>query len=119
MKRGGPLQRRSALARRARLKPMSDKRRAVSVARRAFVSRVLAARPMCEAAKRIASVDDEHACGRDSVDVHEVKTRGRGGDILDEANVLALCRACHDWIHAHPATSLRVGLLASSWSADE
>ena len=34
-----------------------------------------------------------------AVDVHEKLTRARGGSIVDEANVVALCRQCHDDIH--------------------
>lgn len=116
VKRSGTIERRSALARRTRLRPMSEKRRAMLDERRAFVASVLQERPRCEAGEPIGTCDGKHRCARDSVDVHEVKTRARGGSILDADNVIAVCRRCHDWIHANPAASLRLGLLASSWS---
>lgn len=47
-------------------------------------------------------------------DVHEPLTRARGGSILDPANALAVCRPCHDWIHANPAEATALGLLRPS-----
>ncbi len=50
-----------------------------------------------------------------AVDVHEIKSRARGGSITDRKNLLRLCRKCHDWVTQHPAEALRDGFLASSW----
>lgn len=77
--------------------------------RRAFVARILRQRPDCEA--RIIGT-----CTGASVDVHEVLRRSAGGDILDDANVKALCRACHQWTHTHPREARRLGLLASRFA---
>jgi 5-methylcytosine-specific restriction endonuclease McrA len=86
---------------------VSQRRRRIERERRQLVAEVLAARPRCQ-----AQLD---GCTLRSVDVHEVKTRGRGGSILDPANVLALCRSCHDWVTEHPAEAVELGLMAHSW----
>lgn len=107
LKQGKPLQRNTPL------RPVSKKREKINRARRELVAGLLAARPRCEARTLIFPVDDKHRCDLWSCDIHEVVTRARGGDILDPDNCRAICRACHDWIHAHPADATRVGLLAS------
>jgi hypothetical protein len=47
--------------------------------------------------------------------VHELKSRARGGSILDEDNLAALCRECHDFVTQHPAQALEEGWARSSW----
>lgn len=77
--------------------------------RRDFVARILKERPFCEACS-------PH--GRRptwAVQVHEIKTRAMGGDILDETNVLAVCGICHSQIHDNPEESRRLGLLGSRY----
>jgi 5-methylcytosine-specific restriction protein A len=74
--------------------------------RRRLVARLLDERPVCQ------------RCGRArSVDVHELKSRARGGSILDESNCVALCRACHDFVTTHPADAEAEGFLLPSWAA--
>lgn len=72
----------------------------------------------CEAFERIWSVDRE--AGKDcrlwGSDVHEIKTRGRGGSILELSNVFFVCRPCHRWIGDHPLLAEKVGLLLPSWT---
>lgn len=83
--------------------------------RRDFVERILRERPLCEACPVIGAVRGfpvTHA----SADVHEIKTRAMGGDVLDEKNVLAVCRWSHGWIHSHPAKARRLGLLGSRYN---
>lgn len=65
----------------------------------------------CQVIMLIQQVDPVHRCGLKVVDVHELHTRGRGGDILDDGNCVAVCRPCHDWIHAHPTQAGELGLL--------
>ena len=48
-------------------------------------------------------------------DVHEILTRGRGGSIISEDNVLALCRTCHHFITNEPAWAKENGFVVS-WS---
>lgn len=50
-----------------------------------------------------------------ATDLHEVKTRARGGSILDEENIRVLCRPCHSWITEHPAEAKQQGWLKNSW----
>lgn len=112
MKRGGPLA------------PRSEKMKAKYAGsgavegRRAFVARILAERPACQACPRIAAIDWAVAarCGRRSVDVHELLARSAGGSILDDANVLAVCRSAHDWIGDHPLEALALGLRLSRYA---
>lgn len=44
-----------------------------------------------------------------SCDVHHRFKRGKF--YLDESTWMAVCRPCHDWIHAHPSEARTLGLL--------
>jgi hypothetical protein len=55
-------------------------------------------------------------CARLPCDVHELLARSAGGSILDDKNVLAVCRRCHDWIGAHPKEALALGLRRSRYA---
>lgn len=48
-------------------------------------------------------------------DLHEILTRARGGSITDPANLLHVCRPCHDWITANPRPAAELGLVRWSW----
>ena len=50
-----------------------------------------------------------------SQDVHEVKSRARGGSITDIKNLRCLCRPCHNWITSHPEEAHAQGWLKWSW----
>ena len=104
-----PLERKTPLVRRTPLRAVSSKRRKVNRLRRDMVRRELTKRPRCEAGHLTPA-----PCGGRSVDIHEPLTRARGGSILDAANTVAVCRACHDWIHSNPESATRIGLLASN-----
>jgi hypothetical protein len=67
--------------------------------------KVLQARPRCE---RCLDAPSEH--------VHEIRSRARGGSALDVENMVALCLACHQWVHAHPKQAADAGLSKWSWS---
>lgn len=126
MKRGEPLKRKTPLRARSRLKadpakalrrttriaPRSLKRQRVMVERRALVAALLEANPVCQALIR-------GVCQGRAVDVHERLTRARAGDanaaILDPANCCTVCRACHDWVGAHPVQAQAMGLVRWSW----
>lgn len=104
--------------------------------RYAFNQRILAARPWCEAGERIGR-HYEHAGKRDcrkvahepnpryvwtrcamrSEDVHEILARSAGGSIVEDGNVLAVCRACHTWIGDHPREATALGLRKSRYPA--
>lgn len=99
---------------------MSAKRRELAKERRAFVAKVLAMYPLCQATVPLLDagfVDAARRCAGPSCDVHEVKSRARGGSIVDETNVLALCRPCHSWVTEHPLEAIEAGLAAHSWDA--
>lgn len=83
----------------------SPKMEKVYVERRKLVARLLGERPMCE------------RCGFSmSTEIHEVKSRARGGSILDEANCRALCHDCHTYITEHPRQAEAEGFSVPSWS---
>lgn len=116
MKRSGPLKRSTELKRNTPLRSQSKKRVKEQRQRRQLVRTQLEQRPYCEASQRIAQIDRKHICSRQSVDIHEPKMRSRGGSFLDVDNTISVCRACHDWIHANPASAEMTGLLKHSWS---
>ena len=94
---------------RSPLNPVSKKRQKLNVARRIFVKRILEERSNCEA--QIPGV-----CSNWATDVHEIMTRARGGSLLDEFNVLALCRRCHSFITENPAFAQEHGFIVHSWA---
>lgn len=82
----------------------SRRQRQYQAERIPLVRQLLEERPVCQRCYR-----------QRSVDVHEVKSRARGGSIVDEANLVCLCRACHDLITRSPAEAQRRGWLKHSW----
>lgn len=76
--------------------------------RRVFVERILRERPICQC----TSICSFAA----ATDVHEMLRRSAGGSITDDANVLAVCRRCHTWIHANPAQAIALGYLKSRYA---
>lgn len=81
---------------------------------------LLAERPACEACGVFASYDNQALfIQRRSVDIHEVKRRSRGGDILDESILVAVCRPCHRRIGYEPALAELLGLEVPSWATPE
>jgi hypothetical protein len=68
---------------------------------------------------RIKMLDQMPLCERCqsvyATDLHEVKTRARGGSILDEENIRVLCRPCHSWVTTNPAQATADGWLKNSW----
>lgn len=121
------------------MKRRSDRMRAIYAGddehegRAAFVARILKERPKCEAGEKIGAYLMQLASGQmtslgqfrwrectvESVDVHELAKRSHTGSkrkreiLTDEANVLAVCRACHDWIETHGKEARALGLAKS------
>jgi hypothetical protein len=59
------------------------------------------------------------SCTRHATDVHELKSRARGGDWLyDETNMIALCRSCHSFITQNPAWAEANGFAIPSWGEE-
>ena len=107
------LRRATGLSRSTPIRPRSRKLAKVyRDVRVPLVRRLLAERPACEA--RFSPICD----GR-STDCHERQTRAMLGSIVDEANVICLCRPCHDRVHAKPAAARKAGLLGSRWCHDD
>lgn len=73
-------------------------------ARRKLRKQMLGQMPLCEKCQQAYATD-----------LHEVKTRARGGSILDPENIVVLCRPCHSWITTNPTQAKEQGWLKNSW----
>jgi hypothetical protein len=105
---------------RSPLNKRSKKREEIYKLRRPLVQRLLTEKPWCEACPIFAVIDGKATYKRiPSMDVHEVISRGRGGSILDERNLMCLCRPCHNRITTHPAEGESVGALLPSWATGD
>lgn len=94
----------------------SKKKEAEYRLRRPFVARILSERPFCEACPKFAEHDNLSTyIRRKSSDVHELIRRSQGGSILDEDNVLAVCRPCHTRIGNYPQLAFDLGLAKHGW----
>lgn len=79
--------------------------------RRPLVKRLLEEKPWCEACPVFAEYENLATYQRrQSVDVHEIVRRSQGGSILDEANLMCVCRQCHSRIGNEPALAFSLGL---------
>ena len=84
--------------------------------RRPLVARLLEERPLCEACQVFAEHDEKNTYRRNaSMDVHELVRRSQGGSILDEANLMCVCRPCHTRIGNNPQLAFDLGLSKHSW----
>ena len=88
----------------------SKKMEKTYIERRKLVRWLLTKVTRCEARSGV--------CTGQPVDVHERLTRARGGSILDEANCMAVCRACHSYIHDNPKWATEQGFLISRYKID-
>lgn len=89
----------------------SAKKEAEYVLRRPLVARLLAERPWCEACPKFAAHDNLMVyIRRPSVDVHELVRRSQGGSILEESNLMCVCRECHRRIGNEPQLAFDLGL---------
>mgnify|MGYP006280311551 CR=1 FL=1 len=94
----------------------SKKKEAEYRLRRPLVARLLNERPYCEACPVFAEYDGKVIYTRQkSVDIHELKRRSQGGSILDEDNLLSVCRSCHSRIGNNPALAFELGLAKHGW----
>lgn len=98
------------------LRKRSKKMEDVYIERRKFVERILKERMLCEACRVFAQHDGKTVFNQHlSRDVHEIVRRSQGGSILDEKNVLAVCRPCHYRITVNPKLAFDLGLAKRSW----
>lgn len=94
----------------------SKKKEAEYRLRRPLVARLLGERPWCEACPVFAAHDGKVTyVRRPSVDVHELVRRSQMGSILDEENLLCVCRECHRRIGNHPQLAFDLGLAKHGW----
>jgi 5-methylcytosine-specific restriction endonuclease McrA len=86
------------------------------IERREFVVKILQQFPLCQACKVFATHDGKGSFVHNaSMDVHELVRRSQGGSILDEANVIAVCRPCHSRIGNEPKLAFDLGLAKHAW----
>jgi hypothetical protein len=126
MARGGPLERRAAPLprtaepeRRAQLVatgPIRPSAASRTRARAVFAARALVLRAMFEEDPWCRARIDGVCTGL-AEDGHEPLLRSRGGDPTDPANIVLLCRKCHDHAHANPRVAEALGLMRHSWDA--
>ncbi len=107
LRRRKPLKRRYALAQVTPLRPRSRKTAVLSRTRRELVAALLEERPWCE-------IQFDGCQGR-AVDVDEIKSRARGGSILDESNLQTACRFCNGHKEDQPIDAVRRGVARHSW----
>jgi 5-methylcytosine-specific restriction endonuclease McrA len=94
----------------------SAKKEAEYRLRRPLVARLLEERPWCEACPVFAEHDAVVTYSRrPSQDIHEIVRRSQGGSILDEKNLLAVCRPCHTRIGNYPQLAFDLGLARRGW----
>lgn len=112
MKRGKPLKR-------TPLNKRSSKTKDEYKQRIPLVKKLLAEKPFCEACPVFAKHDGKISyVRRPSQDVHEIVRRSQGGSILDEQNLLCVCRSCHQRIGNYPQLAFALGLAKHHWDAE-
>lgn len=84
--------------------------------RRPLVARLLNEKPWCEACPKFAEHDKVSTYNRNkSSDVHEIVRRSQGGSILEESNLMCVCRPCHMRIGNYPQLAFDLGLAKHGW----
>jgi len=98
------------------LRYRSVKKEKEYVERRKLVVRLLEEKPWCEACPVFAEHDEKKMYKRNkSSDLHELKRRSQGGSILDEDNIICVCRPCHTRIGNYPQLAFDLGLAKHGW----
>jgi 5-methylcytosine-specific restriction endonuclease McrA len=111
-----PLKSKSGLRQKTPIAKRSKKMQDKYEIRRELVVKVLKERPLCQACRIFAAHDGKATFNQHmSKDVHEIVRRSQGGSILDESNVLAVCRPCHIRIGNYPQLAFDLGLAKHGW----
>lgn len=98
----------------------SKKQEALYRKRRPLVERLLEERPGCEACPAFACLDGKKTyIQRQAQDVHELVNRSQGGSILDEKNLVTVCRKCHTRITQNQLEAEGIGLHLPGWAKDK
>ena len=100
------------LQRAGRIRPVSGRRQAENAERRAMIAGLTGGeRPLCA----VWTALRPEWCARWADDAHEPLSRARLGSITDPANVVFVCRACHDLVTFRPESEIgwafRLGLV--------
>jgi hypothetical protein len=90
------------MIRRTPLRRVSKKRAAANKIYLAKRKVFMASRRLCEAGLP--------CCTKWPQDVHHASGRS-GTNMLDDTTWMAVCRACHSYIHNHPGASRSLGLI--------
>lgn len=92
----------------SRLRPFSKRGRKIANDFRKIALRLLSDNPKCG------------RCGvRRSTDPHHIIPRSVAPNlVLEPANLIALCRTCHNWVKDNPGLAYRAGFLARSTDWD-
>jgi 5-methylcytosine-specific restriction endonuclease McrA len=94
----------------------SKKTESAYVERRKLVERILLENPFCQACAVFAQHDGKSIYTQNqSHDVHELVRRSQGGSILEDENVIAVCRPCHTRIGNYPKLAFDLGLAKHAW----
>lgn len=100
---------------RTRIKPMSDKRRALNALRKPVVAAV-----MDRDNNRCCAQGRGFGACHGRLTGHETKSRARAGtdaNLLDPAGMLTLCAFHNTWCEDNPATAHEFGLTRHSWES--
>lgn len=102
---------------RAPLRARSKKREREDRERWAVTKPIVWARAKgrCELASPIAQVDPAARICSGPPEFHEKKKRGRGGSIVDPANVVLACHSHHRWTEDFPDLADEIGATIPSW----
>lgn len=95
---------RTSLKRRKGIRPQSERARAKAAERAEALPAHFGHRPDCAGSSRIPAA----GCPiypHPADDGHEPRKRSQGADPADPSQVIPLCRAAHDWVHANPANA--------------
>ena len=98
------------------MRPRSKKKEAEYRERRKLVRQLLEERPACEACSVFAKHDGMVTFHQNrAIDLHEIVRRSQGGSILDESNIITVCRPCHNRIGLNPSLAFDLGVANRSW----
>ncbi len=95
------------------MRSVSLKRQKLNRVRRQLLGPLIAEGAPCEVRLE--------GCNRRAADGHEVKTRARGGSIVDPRGVVLVCRSCHIQItrlSGKDGWAVRHGWVCASWATD-
>lgn len=100
---------------RKRVNPVSERRAAENVERRAAAMAKWGRYPDCQLCQPLRDHGVSTGCSGKADDLDEMLRRSAGGSITDLDNCRPVGRRCHDWIGSHPREAIEWGLVQSRW----